>query len=167
MIILIVMIYSETIKLKGPEDTEALGRKIAESALPGEVYALVGDLGTGKTTLVQAVARGLGIKSKILSPTFTIVQEYDEGRLPLYHFDVYRVSSEDDLFELGFDEYLEGRGICLIEWADLIEELLPEDICAIFLDYGASEDERYCRIVSPLGPAEPGKKDGAAAAEGK
>ncbi len=147
------MIRNGLHKLEGPADTAALGRRIAENAVPGEIYALIGDLGTGKTTLVQSVAAALGVRGKISSPTFTIVQEYRDGRIPLYHFDVYRVSSEDDLFEIGFDEYLEGNGICLIEWADLIEDLLPDGVCRIYLDYGETEGERFCRIEGPE-PAE-------------
>ena len=132
--------------LKNEEDTAALGASIAEGLKPGAVIALTGDLGAGKTTLTKAVARALGVTETLTSPTFTIVQEYESGRMPVYHFDVYRVHGEDDLFELGFDDYLHGRGVCLIEWADLIEDLLPNDAMRIRLEYGAHEDERICTI---------------------
>ena len=132
--------------LKNEEDTAALGASIAECLKPGAVIALTGDLGAGKTTLTKAVARAIGVTETLTSPTFTIVQEYESGRMPVYHFDVYRVHGEDDLFELGFDDYLHGRGVCLIEWADLIEDLLPEDAMRIRLEYGANEDERICTI---------------------
>ena len=132
--------------LKNEEDTAALGASIAEGLKPGAVIALTGDLGAGKTTLTKAVARALGVTETLTSPTFTIVQEYESGRMPVYHFDVYRVHGEDDLFELGFDDYLHGSGVCLIEWADLIEDLLPEDAMRIRLEYGANEDERICTI---------------------
>ena len=136
----------EKIYLKNTEDTLALGKRIAEGLAPGNVLALVGPLGAGKTTLAQAIARGLGVTERMASPTFTIVQEYETGRLPLYHFDVYRVSDPDELFEIGFDEYLHAGGVCLIEWADLIEDILPENTVWIKLDYAEGEDERVCVI---------------------
>lgn len=135
-----------TIILNNPEETERLGRQLAEGLAPNTVIALIGDLGTGKTAITKAIARGLGITSAITSPTFTIVQEYDEGRLPLYHFDVYRVSDEDELFEIGFEEYFTRGGVCLIEWADLVLDLLPEDTMYINLAYGKTEEERICNI---------------------
>jgi len=134
--------------LKNTEDTAALGQKIADGLKPGSIIALVGPLGAGKTTLAQAVARGLGVSERMSSPTFTIVQEYESGRLPLYHFDVYRVSDEDELFEIGFEEYLHSGGVCLIEWADLIEDILPEETVWVRLEYGEHEDERICVIKS-------------------
>ena len=137
---------NETIILKNEEDTAALGARIAEELTPNSVIALIGDLGIGKTALTKSVARGLGINGPITSPTFTIVQEYDEGRLALYHFDVYRVNDEDELFEIGFEEYLHRGGVCLIEWADLIEDMLPPETVFIRLEYGENETERICRI---------------------
>ena len=137
---------NETIILKNEEDTAALGARIAEELAPNSVIALIGDLGVGKTALTKSVARGLGINGPITSPTFTIVQEYDEGRLALYHFDVYRVNDEDELFEIGFEEYLHRGGVCLIEWADLIEDMLPPETVFIRLEYGENETERICRI---------------------
>ena len=137
-----------TYYLKDPEETRSLGLKLAESLVPGSVVALTGDLGAGKTTFTKAVAQGLGVRATVSSPTFTIVQEYDDGRLPLYHFDMYRVNSEEDLFELGFDEYIHGRGVCLIEWADLLPEgLLPEGTIHVHLSYGQQEEERTAQIT--------------------
>ena len=139
---------SETITLKNTEDTGALGKRIADGLKPGSVIALTGPLGAGKTTLAQAIARGLFVSERLSSPTFTIVQEYESGRLPLFHFDVYRVYDPEELFEIGFEEYLHSGGVCLIEWADLIEDLLPEDTIRISLDYGSTEDERVCTITA-------------------
>ena len=138
---------NERIIFKSPEDTQRFGIQLAEGLKPGSVIALTGDLGAGKTALTKAIAKGLGISEQISSPTFTIVQEYEDGRMPLYHFDVYRVNDEEDLFELGFESYLSGSGVCVIEWADLIEELLPEDTIRIHLSYGEGEEERICEIA--------------------
>ena len=132
--------------LKNIEDTKALAERIAAELRPGSVVALIGPLGVGKTALSQATARALGVTEHLTSPTFTIVCEYESGRLPVYHFDVYRVHDEDELFEIGFDEYIHGRGVCLIEWADLIEDLLPKDAVRIMLEYGQNDDERICTI---------------------
>ena len=134
------------IVLKNETDTRALGAKLAAQMEPNQVYALIGDLGTGKTTLAKAVARGLGVTETLTSPTFTIVQEYETGRLPLYHFDVYRVNDEDELFEIGLEDYFHKGGVCLIEWADLIEDLLPEGTITVALSYGEEEGERICSI---------------------
>ncbi len=139
---------TETIKLNSLDDTRALAQKISEGLRPGSVVALTGPLGAGKTALSQAVAKALGVTEHLTSPTFTIVCEYETGRLPVYHFDVYRVHDEDELFEIGFDEYIHGKGVCLIEWADLIEDLLPENTVRIRLEYGDSEDERICTITT-------------------
>jgi tRNA threonylcarbamoyladenosine biosynthesis protein TsaE len=137
---------TETRVFKDQQDTESFGRELAERLAPGDVVALTGDLGTGKTALASAIAKGLGISQTVTSPTFTIVQEYEGGRLPLYHFDVYRVSDEEELFEIGFFHYLDSDGVCVIEWADLIEDLLPERAIRIELRYGSSENERICEI---------------------
>ena len=136
----------ETVKLRNTEDTMLLGKRIAGCLQPGAVLALTGPLGAGKTTLAQAVARGLCVEERMSSPTFTIVQEYESGRLPVFHFDVYRVSDPDELFEIGFEEYLHAQGVCLIEWADLIEDIMPDNTVWISLDYGEEEDERICTI---------------------
>ena len=109
-----------------PEDTFRLGFQMAEKAAPGDVIALLGDLGVGKTVFTKGFAAGLGIQEDISSPTFTILQLYEEGRLPLYHFDVYRISDPEEMMEVGWDDYVYGNGVCLIEWANLIEDLLEE-----------------------------------------
>ena len=112
----------------------------------GEIVALIGELGTGKTALTKSIAKGLGVEELITSPTFTIVQEYHDGRLPLYHFDVYRVNDEDELYEIGYEEYFFGAGISVIEWADLIEAILPKEAIKIKIEYGKNEEERIYTI---------------------
>lgn len=107
------------------EDTLALGKQLGQQAKPGEVYTLVGDLGVGKTVLTQGIAEGLGITEAICSPTFTIVQVYEEGRMPFYHFDVYRIGDVEEMDEIGYEDYFYGEGLTMIEWANLIEEILP------------------------------------------
>ena len=109
-----------------PEDTFRLGFQMAEKAAPGDVIALLGDLGVGKTVFTKGFAAGLGIQEDISSPTFTILQLYEEGRLPLYHFDVYRISDPEEMMEVGWDDYVYGNGVCLIEWANLLEHLMEE-----------------------------------------
>ena len=136
----------KAIILKTEEDTKALGASLAKDIEQGDIFALVGDLGTGKTTLTKAIAAALGIQETITSPTFTIISEYYSGRLPFYHFDVYRVHNEDELFEIGFEEYLEGSGVCIIEWADLVKEILPSWTKWVHLEYGSKEGERICTI---------------------
>ena len=113
------------IETNSPEETFALGRQIGRQAKAGEVYTLIGDLGVGKTVLTQGVAMGLGIEEPVNSPTFTIMQIYEEGRLPFYHFDVYRIGDVEEMDEIGYEDYFYGDGVCLIEWANLIEEILP------------------------------------------
>ena len=130
------------------KETEKLGEAIGRTAAPGMVIALIGDLGTGKTTLTKSIARGLGVTETVTSPTFNIIREYKSGRIPLYHFDVYRIADPDEMFELGYEEYFYGDGICVVEWADIIEELLPEDAVIIHIDRGASEEEREYIIES-------------------
>ena len=137
----------ELIRLNNEEDTRALGLRIAEAAEPGDVVALIGDLGTGKTALTKYIAEGLGIRGDINSPTFTIVKEYRDGRLPLYHFDVYRLGGGDELLDIGAEEMLDGDGLCVIEWADIVADVLPEDALAIRLDYGENEGERTAEIL--------------------
>jgi len=136
----------KTIILKNEEETKNFGIDIAKKLKPNTVIALIGDLGCGKTSLTKAIAKGLNITSNVTSPTFTIVQEYEEGTMPLYHFDVYRINDEDELFEIGFTEYFHKKGVCLIEWADLVLDLLPEDTIYIYLSYGENENERICTI---------------------
>lgn len=132
--------------LKDLSSTEEFGREFAEGLKAGSTIALIGPLGAGKTTLTKAIAKGLGVTETITSPTFTVVCEYETGRLPLYHFDVYRVNDEDELFELGFEEYFHKGGVCLVEWADLVMDLLPEDTIVLCLDYGENEEERTISI---------------------
>ena len=130
------------ILIRNEEDTKAFGRELAESLKPDSVIALIGDLGTGKTTLTKYIAEGLGITEMITSPTFTIVCEYHSGRLPFYHFDVYRLGDSEDLFETGVEEYFYAGGVCVVEWADQIAEILPDDKMCIFIEYGENEGER-------------------------
>jgi tRNA threonylcarbamoyladenosine biosynthesis protein TsaE len=127
-------------------DTREFGRELAKKLKPGDVVALIGELGTGKTTLTKSIAEGLGITGMITSPTFTIVQEYTEGRLPLYHFDVYRLNGPEEMEELGYEEYFFGQGVCVVEWADQIMELIPEGSIVIRIEYGEKEDERIYHI---------------------
>ena len=133
------------ILIKDELETKEFGKKLADSLKPGDVIALVGDLGTGKTTLTKYIAEGLGIKEMITSPTFTIVQEYHDGRLPMYHFDVYRIGDVEEMYELGYEEYFFGDGVSIVEWADVIEEIIPEDAKIIFIDYTPNEGERRYR----------------------
>ena len=107
------------------EETKELGRKIAQQASPGSVCALIGDLGVGKTVFAQGIAQGLGICEPICSPTFTIVQVYEDGRMPFYHFDVYRLQQPQELEDIGYEDYFYGNGLCIVEWAERIRELIP------------------------------------------
>ena len=115
-----------TIETYSAEETAELGRRMGLEAKPGDVYTLVGDLGVGKTVFTQGIALGLGITEAISSPTFTIVQVYEEGRMPFYHFDVYRIGDIEEMDEIGYEDYFYGEGLTMIEWANLIEEILPE-----------------------------------------
>ena len=108
------------------EDTFNIGKEIAKASKPGDVYCLYGDLGTGKTVFSQGFGAGLNIEEPISSPTFTILKEYDEGTIPFYHFDVYRIGSEDEMDEIGYYDKIDGDGVCLIEWAELIKDILPQ-----------------------------------------
>lgn len=130
-----------------PEETFALGKKIGEHARPGQIYTLNGDLGVGKTVFTQGVAAGLGIFEPICSPTFTIIQEYESGRLPFYHFDVYRIGDIEEMEEIGYDDYFFGQGICLIEWAELIEEILPRERIRVRIEKNLEEGFDYRRIT--------------------
>jgi tRNA threonylcarbamoyladenosine biosynthesis protein TsaE len=135
-----------TVKLNSEADTRSLGLEIADALEPGDVVALTGDLGTGKTALTKYIAEGLGVKEEISSPTFTIIKEYKSGRLPLYHFDVYRLGSGDELLDTGAEELLDGDGACVIEWADIVADVLPADSLIVSLNYGDSENERTAEI---------------------
>lgn len=128
--------------IRSEADTRDFGHRLAERLGPDTVVALIGDLGTGKTTLTKYIAEGLGVKEPVTSPTFTIVREYYSGRLPLYHFDVYRLETGADLFEIGAEEYFCRGGVSIVEWADRAAEILPDDTLCIFLEYGENEGER-------------------------
>ena len=135
------------IVIKNEEETKKFGEKLCEKLTAGSIVALTGDLGTGKTTLTKAIAAGLGVTDVITSPTFNIVKQYDSGRLPLYHFDVYRIGDVDEMYEIGYEEYFFGDGVCVIEWADLIEEIIPDDAVRIEIEYGEKEGERIYRCM--------------------
>lgn len=138
-----------------PEETFALGERLGRMAKPGQVYGLDGDLGTGKTVFTQGFAKGLGIEEPVSSPTFTIIQQYDDGRLPLYHFDVYRIGDASEMDEIGYEDCFYGEGVSLVEWASLIEEILPEDVIRIRIDKMLEQGFHYRRIaVEGLSEAE-------------
>ena len=141
------MIGKMVTETRSPEETYELGRKIGLQARPGQVYTLTGDLGVGKTVFTQGVAAGLGITEPVSSPTFTMVQFYEEGRLPFYHFDVYRIGDIEEMEEIGYDDYFFGKGICLIEWAELIEEILPDDRISITIEKDLAQGFDYRRIT--------------------
>ena len=129
-----------------PQETFELGKRLAEAAKPGQVYCLDGDLGVGKTVFTQGFARGLGITGPVNSPTFTIVQQYEEGRLPLYHFDVYRIGDISEMDEIGYEDCFYGSGVSLIEWSELIEELLPERAVHVTIEEDLERGFDYRRI---------------------
>lgn len=128
-------------------DTFAYGKSLGERAAVGEIYTLVGDLGVGKTVFAQGFAAGLGIMEPVNSPTFTILQSYDEGRLPLYHFDVYRIGDVEEMGEIGYEDCFYGAGVCLIEWADLVREILPKDCFRITIEKDLTQGFDYRRIT--------------------
>lgn len=135
--------------LKNLRETELLGEKIAERLKKGTVIALIGELGTGKTAMTKAIAKGLGITENVNSPTFTLVQEYYSGKLPFFHFDVYRVDAIDELDVIDFNEYFYSDGICVVEWADLIGKELPDEAIRVFIEYAKEEDSRIIKIEDP------------------
>lgn len=137
------MIY----ETNSPEETFAIAKRLGEQAQPGTVYTLTGDLGVGKTVFAQGLASGLGIEEAINSPTFTIVQVYDEGRLPFYHFDVYRIGDIEEMEEIGYEDYFYGDGVCLVEWAELIEELLPGKRVELLIEKDLEKGFDYRRIT--------------------
>ena len=141
------MVEITVIESYSPEETGKLGRKLGENAKPGEVYTLIGDLGVGKTVLTQGIADGLGITEAICSPTFTIVQVYDEGRIPFYHFDVYRIGDIEEMDEIGYEDYFYGDGLCMIEWANLIEEILPDTYKEITIEKDLEKGFDYRKIT--------------------
>ncbi|HIY31603.1 MAG TPA: tRNA (adenosine(37)-N6)-threonylcarbamoyltransferase complex ATPase subunit type 1 TsaE [Candidatus Mediterraneibacter avicola] len=135
------------IETKSPEETFRVGMRLGQKAAAGQVFTLTGDLGVGKTVFTQGLARGLGIVEPVSSPTFTIVQVYDEGRLPFYHFDVYRIGDVEEMDEVGFDDYIMGDGVSLIEWADLIEEILPEKRTEVLIEKDLEQGFDYRKIT--------------------
>ena len=130
-----------------PEDTEDIGARLAEALAPGSVVAFTGDLGAGKTAFTRGLSRGLGIPDRITSPTFTIVNEYEGGRLPLFHFDMYRLGSADELFDIGWEDYLRRGGVCAVEWSENIADALEEDAVRVDIRRGASDQERVITIA--------------------
>lgn len=128
------------------QETFAYGRSFGEQAKPGQVCTLIGDLGVGKTVFTQGVAAGLGISEPVNSPTFTILQIYEEGRLPFYHFDVYRIGDVEEMEEIGYGDCFYGEGISLIEWADLVAEIIPEKHTRITIEKDLSKGFEYRRI---------------------
>ena len=129
------------------EETRALGKRMGEEAQAGDAIALTGDLGVGKTVFTKGIAEGLGVKEPVSSPTFTILQEYRSGRMPLYHFDVYRIGDPEEMDEVGFDDYIYGDGLCLIEWAELISDLMPEHYRQITIEKDLTKGFDYRRII--------------------
>ncbi len=137
------MIY----ETESAEMTYELGRRTGETAQAGDVICMEGDLGTGKTVFTQGFAAGLGITEPVCSPTYTIVQEYHEGRLPMYHFDVYRISGPWDMDDIGYEEYFYGDGVCMVEWGRMIEELLPENTVFIKIEKNPAKGFDYRKIT--------------------
>lgn len=130
-----------------PEETFALGEKLGREAKAGDVYTLIGDLGVGKTVFTQGVARGLGIEEPVSSPTFTIVQVYEEGRLPFYHFDVYRIGDVEEMEEIGYEDCFYGGGVSFIEWADLVREIIPKRHTRIEIEKNLEKGFDYRKIT--------------------
>lgn len=129
------------------QETEALGERLAARLRPGDVIAYTGDLGAGKTAFTRGLARGLGVTDRVTSPTFTIVNEYEGGRLPLFHFDMYRLGSADELFDIGWEDYLRRGGVCAVEWSENIADALEEDAVRVDIRRGASDQERVITIA--------------------
>ena len=129
------------------KETFEAGYEMGKKALPGQIYCLNGDLGVGKTVFTQGFAKGLGIEEPVNSPTFTIIQEYHEGRLPLYHFDVYRIEEPEEMEEIGYEEYFYGQGVCLVEWASLVEEIIPPEAVWITIEKDLDKGFDYRKIT--------------------
>jgi len=135
----------------GAEETEALGASLAAVLTPGAVIAFTGDLGAGKTAFTRGLARGLNIPERVTSPTFTIVNEYEGGRLPLFHFDMYRLGSSDELFDIGWEDYLARGGVCAVEWSENVEDALDEDTIRVDIRRGTSDNQRQITIENAPG----------------
>ena len=140
-------VQEQIVYIKNEHDTEEFGMKLASSLEPGDIVALIGDLGPGKTTLTKYIAKGLGVTENIDSPTFNIVKEHKSGIIPLFHFDVYRLSSGDELLDIGADEYFYSDGVCIIEWADIVADVVPEKAKVILIEYGEKQGERIYRCI--------------------
>ena len=140
-------VQEQIIYINNEQDTEAFGMELASTLEPGDIVALIGDLGTGKTTLTKYIAKGLGVTENIDSPTFNIVKEHKSGRLPLFHFDVYRLSSGDELMDIGAEEYFYSNGVCIIEWADIVADVVPDNAKVILIEYGDKQGERIYRCI--------------------
>jgi hydrolase, P-loop family len=140
-------VQEQIVYIKNEHDTEEFGMKLASSLEQGDIVALIGDLGTGKTTLTKYIAKGLGVTENIDSPTFNIVKEHKSGIIPLFHFDVYRLSSGDELLDIGADEYFYSDGVCIIEWADIVADVVPEKAKVILIEYGEKQGERIYRCI--------------------
>ena len=138
---------SRICETNGEQETRARGERLGKAAEPGQIYTLIGDLGVGKTVFTQGFAKGLGIDEPISSPTFTIVQVYDEGRMPFYHFDVYRIGDIEEMDEIGYEDCFYGEGVCLIEWANLIEEILPKGYTRITIEKCLDKGFDYRKIT--------------------
>lgn len=128
------------------QETQEIAKQIAKRVMPSDIICLNGQLGVGKTAFSKGFAEGLGIEEPITSPTFTIVQEYEQGRIPFYHFDVYRISDESEMEEIGYEDYFFGNGVCLIEWAELIEDIIPKEACHISIEKDLEKGFDYRRI---------------------
>lgn len=135
------------IETAGEQETFDAGYSIGKEAKPGTVYALLGDLGVGKTVFTKGVAAGLSVKEQVNSPTFTIVQVYESGRLPFYHFDVYRIGDLEEMDEIGYEDYFYGEGVCLVEWAGLIKELMPAETVWVTIEKDLEKGFDYRRII--------------------
>ncbi len=133
-----------------PAETEAIGQALGETLHPGTVLAYLGDLGMGKTAFTRGLARGLGCHGRVTSPTFTIVNEY-EGRIPLFHFDMYRLTDSEDLFDIGWEDYLERSGVCAVEWSERISDALPED--TLYVTISRHPENEGWRIITTEGGA--------------
>ena len=131
-----------------PEETEELGERLGRTLSPGDVVAFTGDLGAGKTAFTRGIARGLGIGDRVTSPTFAIVNEYEGGRLPLFHFDMYRLTSSDELFDIGWEDYLARGGVCAVEWSENVDDALDEDAIRVDIRRGAQDDQRVISVTN-------------------
>lgn len=143
---MVIFMKQDMYESYGEEDTFLIGRQMGSYAKPGEIYCLNGDLGVGKTVFTKGFAVGLGITEPVSSPTFMILQVYEEGRLPMYHFDVYRISDVDEMDEIGYEDYFFGQGVCLVEWSELIKEILPQTVNRITINKDLNQGLDYRRI---------------------